>query len=270
MTGVVHDAKHKVPTDGPDWKDTIGRVGLAGRGVLYAVIAFLALQMALGSPDEEASSQGAFAWIAEQPLGKVLLIILTVALFCMALWRFLDAAVGDPVEGDEASDRARFAVKGVIYLVLAFGALSVLTSGGSSSSGGGESEEQATGVVLDWPMGQWIVGIAGLSVIGYAVYMFKRHALDEHFRERLSTSSESVIRFGKAGYAARSVVWAVIGILLIQAAVTYDPKEAGGLSAALQEMAATAWGPWLLGAVALGLLAFGAFCVAEAKYRRAA
>lgn len=269
MTGVMHRAKHKARAQGSDWKDTIGRAGLAGRGVLYAVIAVLALQMALGSPDEEASSSGAFAWIAEQLLGKVLLIALTVALCCMALWRFLDAAVGDPVEGDEAMDRARFAVKGVVYASLALGALSVLMSG-SSGSGSGESEQRATGVVLDWPMGQWIVGLAGLAVIGYAAYVFKRHTLDEHFRERLSTSSEPVVRFGKAGYAARSAVWAVVGVMLIQAAVNYDPEQAGGLSVALQELASTAWGPWLLGAVALGLLAFGAFCVAEARYRRAA
>lgn len=269
MAGVVHHAKHEVRAQGSNWKDTIGRVGLAGRGVLYAVIAFLALQMALGSPDEEASSSGAFEWIEEQPLGKVLLITLTVGLCCLALWRFLDAAVGDPVEGDEASDRVRFAAKGAVYTSLAAGALSVLLSG-SSGSASDESERQATGVVLDWPLGQWIVGLVGLGVIGYAAYTFKRHALDGRFRKRLSTSSESVVRFGKAGYAARSAVWAVVGVLLIQAAVTHDPDQAGGLSTALQEMASTAWGPWLLGAVAIGLLAFGAFCVAEAKYRRAA
>jgi hypothetical protein len=100
--------------------------------------------------------------------------------------------------------------------------------------------------------------------------MFKRHAVDATFMERLSTSSDAVERFGRLGYAARSVVWAVIGVLFVQAAVTYNPDEAGGLSTALQELAGTSWGPWLLTAVAAGLFAFGAFCLAEAKYRRAA
>ncbi len=275
MTGTVSDVRQKVRSDGSGWKDTLGRVGLAGRGVLYAIIALLALQLALGSPDEQASSQGAFAWLAEQPFGKVLLVAMTLALFALAAWRFLDAAVGDPVEGDEASDRVRFLAKGVVYLTLAVGAASVTIStwggsSGGSGSGDGESEQKATAMVLDWPMGQWIVGAAGLAVIGYAIYMFKHHAIDASFEERLSTSSDAVRRFGQVGYGARSVVWAVVGYLTVRAAVTYNPDEAGGLSAALQELAVSTAGPLLLGAVALGLLGFAAFCVAEARFRRAA
>ena len=275
MSGTVSEVQQKVRSDGSGWKDSLGRVGLAGRGVLYAIIALLALQLALGSPDEQASSQGAFAWIAQQPFGKVLLVALTASLFALAAWRFLDAAVGDPVEGDEASDRVRFLAKGGVYLALAIAAASVTISTwsgspGTSSGSDGESEKKATAMVLDWPMGQWIVGAAGLAVIGYALYMFKHHAIDASFEKRLDTSATWVERFGRIGYGARSIVWAVVGYLTVRAAVTYDPNEAGGLSAALQELAASTAGPILLGAVALGLFGFAAFCLAEAKFRRAA
>lgn len=279
MSDTLGDVRQKVRSDGAGWKDTLGRVGLAGRGVLYAVIALLALQLALGSPDQQASSEGAFAWIAQQPFGKVLLVAMTASLFALAAWRFLDAAAGDPVEGDDASDRVRFLAKGCVYLALAIAAASVTvstwsgSSGGSSgaaSSGDGESQKKATAMVLDWPMGQWIVGVAGLVVIGYALYMFKHHAIDASFEKRLDTSASWVERFGRIGYGARSVVWAVVGYLTVRAAVTYDPNEAGGLSAALQELAVSTAGPILLGAVALGLFGFAAFCLAEAKFRRAA
>jgi hypothetical protein len=277
MAEVMRRTGQQARVEVADWKDTLGRVGLVGRGVLYAIIGLLALQLAFGSPDQEASPQGALQWVAEQPFGKFLLVAMTVMLFALAAWRFLDAALGDPVEGDEASDRLRFLAKAAFYLTVAVAALAATISswGGDAEqagggSGSGESQKQAAGVVLDWPMGQWIVGIAGLCVIGYAVYMFKRHAVDATFMERLSTSSDAVERFGRLGYAARSVVWAVIGVLFVQAAVTYNPDEAGGLSTALQELAGTSWGPWLLTAVAAGLFAFGAFCLAEAKYRRAA
>ena len=275
MSDTLGEVQQKVRSDGAGWKDTLGRVGLTGRGVLYAVIALLALQLAFGSPDEQASSQGAFAWIAQQPFGKVLLVALTASLFALAAWRFLDAAVGDPVEGDEASDRVRFLAKGGVYLALAIAAASVTISTwsgspGASSGGDGESEKKATAMVLDWPMGQWIVGAAGLAVIGYALYMFKHHAIDASFEKRLDTSATWVERFGRIGYGARSVVWAVVGYLTVRAAVTYDPNEAGGLSAALQELAVSTAGPVLLGAVALGLFGFAAFCLAEAKFRRAA
>jgi len=279
MAQVMDTAREKVPGDGGDWKEGLGRVGLAGRGVLYAIIGLLALQLALGSPDQEASQGGAIDWVASQPFGKVLLVALTFSLFALTLWRALDAIVGDPVEGDEATDRVRFAAKAVAYGVVAVAALSATISawggssqGGSSGggAGGGESQQQATAIVLDWPMGQWLVGAVGLGIIGYAVYMFWRHGLHAKFMERLSSASDTIERFGRLGYAARSVVWAVIGVLFVQAAVTYDPSEAGGLGTALQELAAQAWGSWLLGAVALGLFAFGAFCFAEARYRRAA
>lgn len=275
MVDVVDAAKQKVRADGSDWKDTLGRVGLVGRGVVYAVVGLLALQLALGRPDQQASTNGAFAWIATRPFGKFLLIALTLSLFALAAWRFLDAAVGDPVDGDEPTDRLRFLAKGAVYLALAIGALSVTIAnwgGSSDGSGGGDGESQrkATAVVLDWPMGQWIVAGVGLGVIGYSLFMCKHHVVDASFMRRLSIDSAGIRRFGRLGYAARSVVWALVGVLLIRSAVTYDPKQAGGLSAALQELAGSGPGAVLLVAVALGLFAFGAFCVAEARYRRAA
>src|SRR6478752_7188595 len=105
-----------------DWKETLGRVGLVGRGVLYAVIGLLALQLALGD-SANASQAGAIEWIGSVVVGKVLLVGLTAALFAMAAWRFLDALLGDPVEGSEASDRARFVIIGAIYLSFAVASL---------------------------------------------------------------------------------------------------------------------------------------------------
>jgi hypothetical protein len=265
-------------------KDTLGRVGLVGRGVLYAVIGVLALQLAIGAPDEQASPQGAIEWVGEQPLGKFLLIALTLSLVALALWRALDAWRGDPVEGAETSDRVRYAVQAVIYAGFAIAALSVTianwsgsgSSGGSSGSSGsggagdGQTQQQATAVVLDWPGGQLLVAAAGFAVIGYAVWKFVKDTVNAEFMERLSGAGDGVERFGRVGYAARAVVWAVIGVLLIQAAWTHDSGQAGGLSTALQELTGSTWGRALLVAVAVGLFAFGAFCVTEAKYRRAA
>jgi len=257
-------------------KDRIGRIGLVGRGVLYGIVALLAVELALGWRDGEPSPQGAIAWIAQRPTGKVLLVALTVALFALAMWRFLDSAMGDPVEGGEASDRVRFAAKGCFYSVLAVVALRATWSnwsggqGGRSASGGSQAQKEATAVVLSWPLGPWIVGAAGLGLIGYAVFMLKHHAIDEKFRERLAAHSDGVRAVGRVGYGARSVVWAISGVLVVEAALTYDPNKAGGISAALEKLAQMKGGALVLGLVAAGLLAFAAFCVAEAKYRRAA
>lgn len=263
-------------------KDTLGRIGLIGRGVLYAVVGLLALQLAIGSPDEQASPQGAIEWIGEQPFGKFLLVALTLSLVALAVWRALDAWRGDPVEGAETSDRVRYAAQAVIYAGFAVASLSVTiatwsgsgdgasSSGTGGGAGSGESQQQATAVVLDWPGGQLLVAAAGLALIGYAAWKFVKHTLHAEFMERLSGAGEAVERFGRVGYAARAVVWAVVGVLLIQAALTHDPNQAGGLSAALQELAGSSLGRLVLGAVAVGLFAFGALSVVEAKYRRAA
>jgi len=266
-----------MPDSASDGKDTLGRIGLVGRGVLYAVVGLLALQLAFGSPDESASSEGALAWIGEQPFGRFLLVAMTLSLFALAAWRFLDAVVGDPVDGDEPKDRVKFAGSGVVYLSLAIAAASLTISSWSGGSGGGGAggaeggtERTLTATVLGWPMGPWLVGAVGLGIIGYAVYQFWHHAIDASFTKRLRTERLVVVRFGRIGYGARSVVWAVVGWLVVRAALSYDPNQVGGVSTALQELADSTGGPWLLAAVALGLFSFGAFCIAEARYRTAA
>lgn len=260
---------------GDDWKETLGRIGLVGKGVLYSAIGLLAIQLALGGGGggEEASQQGAIRWIADQPLGRFLLVLLTVSLFALAAWRLLDAAVGDPVEGSEGSDRAKFAVKGVLYLALAIGALTttIATWNGSSSDSGSGGNQEATATVLEWPFGRWIVAAVGLGIIGYAIYTFKKHALDEEFLQRVDVGDGHWLdTAGRWGYAARSVVYVVIGWFFLQAGLTHDSSESKGMSAALQEIAGEGWGQWLLWAVAVGLLAFGLFSLGEAKHRRAA
>lgn len=257
-----------------DWKETMGRVGLVGRGVMYSVIGLLAIQLALGDASEEASNSGAIEWIAQQPLGRFLLVALTISLFALAGWRLLDAALGDPVEGSEATDRAEFAIKGVFYLSLAIGALTATianwSGSGGSGGGSGSSNQQATATVLDWPAGQWIVTAVGLGIIGYAVYMCKKHVVDEEFLQRLSVGGgqDWVEKLGRFGYAGRSAIFLVIGYFLTQAGLTHQPGDTKGLSGALQEISGQGWGQWLLLAVAAGLLAFGLFSLAEAKYRR--
>lgn len=277
MTSAVRSATHLPSPGRGDWKETLGRVGLVGRGVLYAVIGLLALQLAFGDA-ANASQAGAIEWVGAQPLGKVLLVGLTVALFAMAAWRFLDALLGDPVEGSEAKDRFRYAVSGFIYLSFAVASLSATVanwsgkgSQPSSQPGSGQSQQKATAVVLDWPGGRWLVGLAGLALIGYAVWKVKRHVVDERFMERLDVSrSTGIETFGRLGYLARSIVWAIVGVFFVHAAWTFDPNEAKGLSGALLSLTGSGWGRAVLVVVAVGLIAFGAFNLAEAKHRRAA
>lgn len=261
-----------------DWKEPLGRLGLVGQGVVATVIGLLAIRIAIGEKDEAATSEGAVAWVAQQPFGKFLLVALTVALFALALWRFLCAVMGDPVEGSEPKDRLKYAVLGVIYVLLAITTLGVTianwTGSGEtagSEESGDESSQQAASALFEWPAGRWLVGILGVAVIGYAGYNFYKQVVRRKFAERLDAGEGSwVVRLGLVGYTAQSLVYAVVGYFFIQAAIAFKSTTAKGPSGALIELADTAGGKVLLWIIAIGLFAYGVFCIAEAKYRKAA
>ena len=259
-------------------KSWLGRVGLVGQGVLATVVGIIAIQIAMGDTDSEtASSDGAVAWLAEQPFGKFLLVALTVSLFALAAWRIIEAFTGDPVEGSELKDRAKYGVLGFIYLSLAVTSLGVTIAnwtggdaGDVAGDGGEASAEQATSTVFDLPAGRLLVGLGGLAVIGYGAYRIYTEAYGAKFAERLDVGEDSwVVRLGRVGYTAQGLVYAVVGWFFVQAAIDASAEEATGPSGALVELAGKGWGQMLLWAIAVGLFCYGLFCVAEARYRRA-
>ena len=273
--GVVGEA---VVSKARDWKEPIGRLGIVGQGVVATIVGLLAIRIAIGEKDEAATSEGVVAWLADQPFGKFLLVALTVALFSLALWRFLCALMGDPVEGSEPKDRLKYAVLGVVYLLLAITTLGITIAnwtGSGDTAGneesGDEGSQQAASTLFDWPAGRWLVGILGAAVIGYAGYSFYKQVVKKNFAERLDADEGSwIIRLGQVGYAAQSIVYAVVGYFFIQAAIAFSSTTAKGPSGALIELADTAWGKVMLWTIAIGLFAFGIFCIAEAKYRKSA
>jgi hypothetical protein len=267
-----------VATSARDWKQPIGRVGLVGQGVLATIVGLLAIRIAIGEKDEAATSQGAVAWLAQQPLGRFLLIALAVALFALAVWRLLCALMGDPVEGSEPKDRLKYAVLGIVYLLLAISTLGVTIANwtgsdetAGSEESGDEGSQQAASTLFEWPAGRWLVGILGAAVIGYAGYIFYKQVIGREFTERLDAEEDSwVVRLGLVGYTAQSLVYAVVGYFFIQAAIAFKSTTAKGPSGALIELADTTLGMVLLWIIAIGLFAYGLFCLAEAKYRKAA
>jgi hypothetical protein len=261
------------------WRDPLGRAGIATRGLLYLVLGFLAIQFARGEVSgEQVNQTGAFETVAEQPFGKVLLVLMVVGLAALALFRIVQACVGDPIEGEEAKDRVRFAGKALVYLFLTATAIKVTvdawTAGPdqtATNNAGDRQQQRTTSTLFDLPAGRLIVAGIGLALIGLAAYHTWHHVVQGSFMERLAPPSRvatAVETCGRIGYAARAVVFATSGVFFVVAAVQYDPNESRGISGSLQELAQHAWGRVLLWATALGLFAFGVFCLAESRYRR--
>lgn len=263
-----------------DGRSALGRVGLVAKGVLYLSLGALALQFIYGTTSaSETSTTGAIEQIARQPFGRVLLIILTIGLAALTLWNVLRALTGDPVEGSEGKDRVKYAVSALAYAAITVTSAGILAANWGKSTGtgggGGNQEQQATAAVLDWPGGQLLVGLAGLLMIALGAYTIYKHTVKEEFMTRLARSEmgggvESTIEgAGRAGYGARGLVFMVIGVLLVVAAIQHDASEAGGLSEALQSLSGSTWGRVLLWVIALGFVLYGLFALAEARYRRA-
>lgn len=249
------------------------RAGLVARAAIYLIIGVLAIQVALpDSSGTTTSQQGALDQIAQEPFGKWLLIATAFGLAGYATWRLVRAVIGHGPESgqDSTLDRVSGAVSGISYGILCASAISILVSSGSSSSGG---NSQTTGGVLDWTGGTWIVGIAGVIVIGVGIEQgykgIKKKFLEKSKTEKMSPGVKKVFTaLGVAGHLARGVVFALIGYLLIKAAVDYNPKQAVSLDAALSKLARADYGPVLLGIVSAGLIAFGLYALADARYRK--
>lgn len=264
-------ATQAVTADDRDWRTGMARVGLVAKGVLYLVLGVLALRLAFGDGGSQASQTGAIQTLEGQPMGSLLVGLMAVGLLAHGAWQALLVFTGDPVEGDDAKLRVKFFVKAVIYLGLGVAAVRVLMGSGSS---GGDSSDQAASTLLGLPGGVWLVAVLGLVVVGVGVSEWLRHAVGASFMERINRTGHghvrrNVERAGRAGYAALGTVTIVTGGFFLVAAVQHDPDKSRGMNGSLQALADQPWGPWILTGVAVGVVLYGVFCLAEARYRRA-
>ena len=256
------------------WVERLGRAGLVAKGVLYAVIGILAIKVALGARGEDPGREGALRTIATQPFGRVLLAILALGLAGYAAWRLAQGLLDRDAEGEQAkglAKRAGHIAKGVWY-----GGLCTLTVlklvGAESESGGGTQEDRATAGVLGLPFGRYLVFAAAAGFVAAALFNGYR-AVTCNFAKKLETERMSdaeetaATGVGIAGHLARFVVFGLIGAFLAKAAWEFDPQEAAGLDAALYEVARQPYGGFLLGSLAVGLIAYAVSCFVQARYR---
>lgn len=250
--------------------ELLGRVGLVGYGVVNLLVAWLAAQVAFGdSGGEGASKGGALTEIAGTAWGGPLLWVVAVSLFALALWQLGQAIWGRKSHGGVAK-RIVHVVEALVFAFLGYTAAKIAAGGKSQSN-----SEQAglTASVLNATGGQVLVAAVGLAVIGAAVYLFlkglKRKFLKDLDMARASAGTRrTTTRLGQAGYMALGVAYAIVGALIVTAAVQHDPAKATGLDTALATLAQQPYGQILLLIVALGVAAFGVYCFLDARFRK--
>ena len=248
----------------------LARAGLVARGVIYAIIAVLAIKLALGDGGKATNQQGALKTIAHQPFGKALLVVVAIGLAGYAIWRLVRAAIGHgPEARDSGKERLAGLASGIAYGLLCVAAVKILSASGTGSGG----PQKAAGGVLDWTGGTWLVGLAGVVMLVVAAEQAYKGVTKEFLEKSKTAEMSREVRraftaLGVFGHVARAVVFALIGYGLIRAAIDYDPHKAIGLDGALAKLGQASYGPVLLGVVAVGLLGFGAYSIADARYRK--
>jgi Domain of Unknown Function (DUF1206) len=255
-----------------DWVERAGRVGLVAKGVSYALIGILAIQIPLGQGGQAADRQGVLRQLATEPWGKAALIALAVGFACYGAWRLIDAVVDRQNAGSEAKGLAKRAKSlGLAVLYFASAVTAVMLVRSSSADTGG-NEQQETARVLEWPAGRWIVLAVAAGFLAEGLWSAYRGA-SRKFRKRLKIQemSRATERFavasGVIGHISRGVVFAMVGVFVGKAAIEYDPSEAVGIDGALLKLVDASYGPVLLFLVAAGLIAYAVYCMVEARYR---
>lgn len=256
--------------------EILARWGLLAIGVSYLMVAGIALKLALAGGGEAADREGALARVAQSGWGVPVLIAIAVGFGGYAAWRIVLAVTGENVENDEDKHpikRVGYAARGLMYAGLTFLTLRLAFGGGGGQTQGGSGEEQQQAqTVFDWPGGRWIIAAIGLGFVAAALFNAYR-AISRSYKDDLKTfqipdDKERVVT-GVVGFGlfARMLIFGTIGWFLVRAAVEHDPDKAIGLDGALRVLSGQGYGRILLGAVALGLVAYAAFRFIEARYR---
>ncbi len=251
------------------WVRTVGRAGLSARGVIYLILAYLALDIARhGSAPAQADSTGALEEVGHRTGGSALLVLLAVGLGAYAIWRIFNAAVSR--EG--MLKRLGSVAIAVIYFGLLVRAVELAT--GHQASGGASANPQPlVAKVMGWHGGQGIVGAGGavlvIAGLGLAVWGLLGRSSKSLRLEQVSRGWRRAVRtLGAVGDVARGFLLALVGAYLMGTAASNNPSQAKGIDQALKALVHHGYGAILIGAVALGLLCFGLFSFCEARYRR--
>ena len=249
--------------------EIMSHLGYAARGIIYFVMGLLALLLAFGNGGETTDQQGAIATIGSQPEGRILLWLVLIGLICYSLWGLIRAVLDPFHKGHDtkgAAVRVGYLFSAIAYALLALPTYALITGGARPASKGaqGVQTQDYVAKILTMPGGQWLVGIGGMLVILVGLFQVYQGMIPDFERQlhlvKLNLSQAKwVKRLGRVGMIARGIIFALVGIFLIAAAYTANSNHAKGLDGTLMSLIHEPYGSWLMGSIALGLIALGIY-----------
>ncbi len=258
------------------WIEPLARAGLATRGIVYLIIGGFAVFAAFG-PSSAEGTEGAFATILSQPFGQILLGLVAVGFVGFAVWRFVQAYFdtdGHDRGAKGLAIRSGMVGSGLVHVVLALLAAGMVLGWDSDSGSGSDPTGRWIAAIYGAGFGQLLTwGVAAVVALVGAAQIWKGYnaGFEEDFRQCPPDVMNWVRPLGRAGNMARGITFLVIASLIFYGGLRYGSVEGGstpGLADALSAVEGYSYGWLVLLAIALGLIAFGLYSLAEARYRR--
>lgn len=244
------------------------RAGYAANGILHLLVGGLVLAVSFGAR-EDSDQTGAFRALATAPVGAVALWALAAGLVALGGWHVLQAIAPRGLSGRRRAARVLAeAPQGVVFIVIGVISASVALGARPHAE---EAAQDASSVVLAFPLGGLVLGAVGLTVLGVGVgfvVMGVRRSFHEKVRLPDGAGGAVLTALGVFGFVAKGVALGVVGVLLVIAAVTVDAETAGGLDGAVTALLALPAGPVLGVLVGVGFLAYGVFTIFRGRYAR--
>jgi hypothetical protein len=248
----------------------LARAGLTARGVIYILTGWVAVLVALGHSSNEPDQSGALQLLAGKSYGQVTLWVLGIGFAGYALWRLSEAAFGVSGEPPGAGPRLKSLARAVIYAALSYLTFSIISGKHDSQA---RKQQDITASAMQHPAGRVLVGVVGLVIIICGLILVVEGAKKKFMRYlqtgQMSHRTRRAVKFlGTIGTIARGLVFALVGVLVIDAAVTHKASQSGGIDKALLTLRNAPLGEYLMLLAAVGLVVFGIYGLCEARWRR--
>ena len=248
----------------------LARAGLTARGVIYILVGWVAVLVALGHSSHEADQQGALHLLAGKSYGLVSLWLLGIGFAGYALWRLSEAAFGVAGDRPGAGPRLKSLARAVIYAGFSYLTFTVIHGTDRSQAG---RQQDITAAAMHHTAGRLLVGVAGLVIVVCGITLVVEGARKKFMKylqtARMSARVRRVVELlGTTGTIARGLVFALVGVLVIDAAVAHKASESGGIDKALLTLRDQPFGLFLMTLAALGLIVFGVYGLCEARWRK--